>query len=130
MNKSSVCAEILRIILSHIYLSSGKFSSRTELGHVHPGPLDMEWPCSCCLYFSQLLLIRLLIYYHKNNIIIYDFLIRHYLNFVAFVCPCRGEGLWNFIDNLSDTFALLYQSYRASRCSLFLLCAMIWWENK
>ena len=36
MNRLLVCAEILRIILSHIYLSSGKVSSKSEMGHVQP----------------------------------------------------------------------------------------------
>ena len=33
-NELSVCAEIFRIILSHIYFSSGKVSSESEIGHV------------------------------------------------------------------------------------------------
>ena len=36
MNKLSVCAAIFRIILSHMYLSSGKVSSESEMGHVPP----------------------------------------------------------------------------------------------
>ena len=36
LNKFSVCAEIFRVILSHIYLSSGEVSSRSELVHVQP----------------------------------------------------------------------------------------------
>ena len=34
LTELSVCAEIFRIILSHMYLSSGKVSSDSEIGHV------------------------------------------------------------------------------------------------
>ena len=34
MNGLLVCAEIFRVILSHIHLSSGKVSSEAEMGHV------------------------------------------------------------------------------------------------
>ena len=33
-NRLLVCAEIFRIVLSHIYLSSGKVSSEAEIGYV------------------------------------------------------------------------------------------------
>ena len=36
LKKLSVCAEIFRMILSYVYISSGKVSSKSEMGHVQP----------------------------------------------------------------------------------------------
>ena len=44
MNRLSVCVEIFRTTLSHIYLSPGKVLSKSEMVMSGRSQLDMEWP--------------------------------------------------------------------------------------
>ena len=77
MNELLVCAEIFRIILSPIYLSSGKGSSESEMGHVptFETMVHLTWNDPLISYFldTQVMLILVLIDVQYSQKAIFSF---------------------------------------------------------
>ena len=99
MNELLVCAEIFRIILSPIYLSSGKGSSESEMGHVptFETMVHLTWNDPLISYFldTQVMLILVLIDVQYSQKAIFSFekgMIGRNHSFSGSYCPVKNPS--------------------------------------